>query len=386
MAVGTQMKQRRATAAVWTTSNVVLGDGELGVTTDTGIIKIGNGTSHWVDLPVAFASDYLPLLGTATNSNLLGGVSIGSIVKYTDGDTAATNDKWVKRLSDGRAKAAAGTASDDLIQKSQLDAAQAALVLTTISQTVTAAVTLALTDQSKIVAVNQTSLTTNVVVTIPANATVAFPVGAVVEVLSIGAGGSKITPAAGVTLNGSSVAYPGYGAVRLVKTATNTWMGLGRNAHKRLPKCRVYKNNGTTYTSGAETPVPWTTEDTASGNNDVWNPDHEWFTMPGTGLATARRITINKDGEYLIQANIPTTGTVTAALYIVKMVSDGTATGATKYCNAPAIAAGAAVVQRRFSAGDTVGAVYQPLSANSTDEADGTFGNRNDFIITRLSD
>jgi len=384
MAVGTQMKQRRATAAVWTTSNVVLGDGELGVTTDTGIIKIGNGTSHWVDLPVAFASDYLPVLGTAANSALLGGVSISSIVKYTDGDTAATADKWVKRLSDGRAKAAAGTASDDLIQKSQLDAAQAALVLTTISQTVTAPVTLALTDQSKIVAVNNSSLTTNVVVTIPTNASVAFPVGSVVEVLAIGVGGAKIVGASGVTLSGSYIAYPNYGAVRLVKTATNTWMGLGRNAHKRLPKCRVYKNNGTTYTSGAETPIPWTTEDTSG--SDVWNPDHEWFSMPGTGLATARRVTINKDGEYIVQANIPTTGSVTAALYIVKMVSDGTATGATKYCNSPAIAAGAAVVQRRFSAGDTVGAVYQPLAANSTDEADGTFGNRCDFIITRLSD
>jgi len=384
MAVGTQMKQRRATAASWATSNVILGDGELGVTTDTGIIKIGNGTSHWVDLPVAFASNYLPILGTAANSALVGGVGVGSLVKYTDGDTAATPSKYVQRLSDGRAKAAAGTATDDLIQKSQLDAQAAALVLTTISQTVTAAVTLALTDQSKIVAVNNSSLTTNIVVTIPANVTVAFPVGSVVEVLSIGTGGAKIVGAAGVTLSGSYIAYPGYGAVRLVKTGTNTWMGLGRNAHKRLPKCRVYKNNGTTYTSGAETPIPWTTEDTTSA--DVWNPDHEWFTMPANGLSTARRVTINKDGEYLIQANIPTTGSVTAALYIVKMVNDNTTTGATKYCNAPALAAGAAVVQRRFSAGDTVGAAYQPLSANSTDEADGTFGNRCDFVITRLSD
>ena len=384
MAVGTQMKQRRASAASWNTSNVVLGDGELGVTTDTGIIKIGNGTSHWVDLPVAFASDYLPILGTAANSALVGGVSVSSLVKYTDGDTAATASKYIQRLSDGRAKAAAGTASDDLIQKSQLDAAQAALVLSTVSRTVTAAATLALTDQTKMVLVNHSSLTTNVVITIPANASVAFPVGSVIEVCSIGAGGAKISPAGGVTLNGSYIAYPGYGAVRLVKTATDTWMGLGRNAHKRLPKCRVYKNNGTTYTSGAETPIPWTTEDTSG--SDVWNPDHEWFSMPGTGLATARRVTINKDGEYLVQANIPTTGSVTAALYIVKMVSDGTATGATKYCNAPALAAGAAMVQRRFSAGDTVGAVYQPLSANSTDEADGTFGNRCDFIITRLSD
>jgi hypothetical protein len=385
MAVGTQMKQRRDTAANWATSNVVLGAGELGVTTDTGIIKIGNGTSHWVDLPVAFSSDYLPILGTAANSALLGGVSVSSLVKYTDGDTAATPDKFLKRLSDGRAKAAAGTASDDLIQKSQLDAVQAALVLTTISQTVTAAVTLALSDQSKIVAVNNSSLTTNVVVTIPANTTVAFPVGSVIEVLSIGVGGSKIVGAAGVTLNGSYIAYPGYGAVRLVKTATNTWMGLGRNAHKRLPKCRVYKTgSGTTYTQNAETPIPWTNEDTTSA--DVWNPDHEWFTMPANGLATARRVTINKDGEYLVQANLPTTGSVTAALYIVKMVNDNTTTGATKYCNAPALAAGAAVVQRRFSAGDTIGAAYQPLSANSTDEADGTFGNRCDLVITRLSD
>lgn len=46
---------RRATAAEAAANNVVLSQGEPGFETDTGKLKIGNGTSHWNDL--AYASD-----------------------------------------------------------------------------------------------------------------------------------------------------------------------------------------------------------------------------------------------------------------------------------------------------------------------------------------
>lgn len=42
---------RRDTAARWTTSNPILGDGEQGYETDTKKMKIGNGTSTWTQLP-----------------------------------------------------------------------------------------------------------------------------------------------------------------------------------------------------------------------------------------------------------------------------------------------------------------------------------------------
>jgi microcystin-dependent protein len=42
---------RNDTAANWTTKNPVLAEGELGFESDTGTLKIGNGTSTWTGLP-----------------------------------------------------------------------------------------------------------------------------------------------------------------------------------------------------------------------------------------------------------------------------------------------------------------------------------------------
>jgi hypothetical protein len=68
-----RMQQKRATAARWAAVNPILYDGQLGIETDTGVLKWGDGVTHWLDLPIAFASRYLPLLGTAEDSHKLGG-------------------------------------------------------------------------------------------------------------------------------------------------------------------------------------------------------------------------------------------------------------------------------------------------------------------------
>lgn len=47
----TRMLQRRGTAAAWASINPVLDDGEIGYARDTNIIKIGDGVTHWNDLP-----------------------------------------------------------------------------------------------------------------------------------------------------------------------------------------------------------------------------------------------------------------------------------------------------------------------------------------------
>lgn len=52
----TLIKFRRGTAAQWTAANPVLQSGEPGHETDTGKIKLGNGTSSWTSLPY-FATD-----------------------------------------------------------------------------------------------------------------------------------------------------------------------------------------------------------------------------------------------------------------------------------------------------------------------------------------
>lgn len=41
---------RRDTAARWTSINPILMEGEIGLETDTGKAKIGDGESHWCNL------------------------------------------------------------------------------------------------------------------------------------------------------------------------------------------------------------------------------------------------------------------------------------------------------------------------------------------------
>lgn len=47
-----QMQQRRDTRANWESTNPLLLDGELGIVTDDrNLYKVGDGVSHWNDLP-----------------------------------------------------------------------------------------------------------------------------------------------------------------------------------------------------------------------------------------------------------------------------------------------------------------------------------------------
>lgn len=46
-----RLQLRRGTAALWTVNNPVLLDGEFGLESDTRLFKIGDGTTHWIDLP-----------------------------------------------------------------------------------------------------------------------------------------------------------------------------------------------------------------------------------------------------------------------------------------------------------------------------------------------
>ena len=61
MAVVTQIQIRRGTAAQWTSTNPTLAAGELGLETDTLLMKAGNGSTAWTSL--AYINQYaLPVL------------------------------------------------------------------------------------------------------------------------------------------------------------------------------------------------------------------------------------------------------------------------------------------------------------------------------------
>lgn len=385
MAVGTRMQQRRATEADWATSGYVLAPGELGVTTDTGIIKIGNGTSPWSELDPAFDSQYLPILGTAANSALLGGVSVDSLVKIADTSVTATANKYVQRTADGGVKGTDATENDELTSLQQMTAALAANKLLLVSQTVTANATLALGDANSIVYVNHSSLSANVQITVPNNSAVAYPIGTIIQVTARGAGGAKLIPASGVTLNGDVIAMPGWGTVRMVKYSTNTWFCLGMNSGKRLPTIKAYRSvGGQSYSTYAFVPYD------AIDSNSTYNPDNEWFSIPGTGMTTSRRIIVNKDGEYLCNANFSHSGSPGQSwTRIWKMVSDNTETGGRMLGISPTLVVGSVTVRVRAAAGDSFG-VENGAYSGSTDSADPLAGvsgaNPNNFSIIRLGD
>lgn len=108
----------------------------------------------------------------------------------------------------------------------RLENGQDAAQLAANAQTGTA-YTLALIDMYRLVEMNNASANT---LTIPLNATVAFPVGTVIDVLQTGAGKTTVAGAVGTTVNSTaallSVAAQ-WSTVRLRKRATDTWVVTG---------------------------------------------------------------------------------------------------------------------------------------------------------------
>jgi len=173
MAVVTQIQVRRGTASQWTSANPTLAAGEWGFETDTGKVKIGDGTTAWNSEPYIGAGD-VTLTGTQTLTN--------------------------KTLT--------------------------APIITIATNAQAASYTLVLTDQSDLVEISNASANT---LTVPLNSSVAFPVGTTITILQTGAGQTTITPISGVTINGT----PGlklraqWSSATLIKRATDTWVAIG---------------------------------------------------------------------------------------------------------------------------------------------------------------
>ena len=83
-------KQRRDTASNWTSNNTVLLAGEFGYETDTGKLKIGDGSTAWQSL------DYLPI--PDTNRLLTGNLTVGG--NFTVNGTSTTIDTTTLTVED----------------------------------------------------------------------------------------------------------------------------------------------------------------------------------------------------------------------------------------------------------------------------------------------
>lgn len=87
--------------------------------------------------------------------------------------------------------------------------------------------TLALTDDGKVVEMNNASANT---LTVPPNSSVAFPVGSQILVLQTGAGQTTLAAGAGVTINskdGNLKLSAQWCAATLIKRATDVWVVVG---------------------------------------------------------------------------------------------------------------------------------------------------------------
>jgi len=87
--------------------------------------------------------------------------------------------------------------------------------------------TAALLDDHAIITMSNAAANT---LTIPTNASVAFPVGAKLSIWMAGAGVTTVAGDTGVSINGVSAGsgdLAQYGACSVVKTATDTWLAVG---------------------------------------------------------------------------------------------------------------------------------------------------------------
>lgn len=208
MAVVTQIQVRRGTAAQWTSANPTLAAGEWGYETDTNKVKIGNGSTAWNSLGYQGAGD---IEGVTAGTGLSGGGTSGTVTVSID--TSVTVDL---------------TTAQTLTNKSLTDPK---INLAFDAQTGTTYTTV-LNDNGQVVTMNNASANT---LSIPTNASVAYPIGTQINVLQIGAGQTTIQAVTSGTTTilstGATAAAPKirarYGMATCIKAATDTWYVVG---------------------------------------------------------------------------------------------------------------------------------------------------------------
>lgn len=116
MPAQTVIKLRRDTAANWDSINPVLASGEMGVETDTGLHKFGNGSSAWGSLPYAASSKIVQQVKNASGSTMAKGSVVyisgatggDALVTLADADSEMTSSKTLGLLATAIANDAYG--------------------------------------------------------------------------------------------------------------------------------------------------------------------------------------------------------------------------------------------------------------------------------------
>ena len=207
MSVVTQIQVRRGTASQWTSANPTLASGEWGFETDTGKVKIGNGSTAWNSLGYTGAGD---IEGVTAGTGLSGGGTSGTVTVSID--TSVTADLSTAQTLTNK------TLTDPKINLA-FDAE-------------TASYTAVLANNGQVVTMSNASANN---FSIPTNASVAFPIGTQINVLQIGAGQTTIQAVTSGTTSilstGATAAAPKlraqYSAATCLKAGTDLWYVFG---------------------------------------------------------------------------------------------------------------------------------------------------------------
>jgi len=213
MAVVTQIQVRRGTAAQWTSTNPTLASGEFGFETDTGKIKIGNGSTAWTGLSYTGAAT-----GTVTSVIASTGLTGGTI---TSTGTIAIDTSVTADLT------TAQTLTNKTLTTPVITQGQATPSFTTNAYTLVAG------DAGKLLIASNSS--TAGTINIPTDATTNFAVGTQITILNQGSGLITVQATTSGTTSvystGATAASPKcraqYSAMTIWKSAANTWYAFG---------------------------------------------------------------------------------------------------------------------------------------------------------------
>lgn len=206
MAVVTQIQARRGTAAQWTSANPTLAAGEWGYETDTGKVKIGNGSTAWSSLGYTGAGD---IEGVTAGTGISGGGTSGTVTVSID--TSVTADLTT-----------AQTLTNKTLTDPKINLAINAQTGTTY--------TFVLADNGKVVTASNASAIT---VTIPPASSVAYATGAQLNIIQKGAGQVTFAQGSGVTIRstGATATAPKlraqYSSATCIYEGSDVWYVVG---------------------------------------------------------------------------------------------------------------------------------------------------------------
>jgi hypothetical protein len=208
MAVVTQIQVRRGTASQWTSTNPTLAAGEWGFESDTGKVKIGNGSTAWNSLGYTGAGD---IEGVTAGTGISGGGTSGTVTVSID--TSVTADLTT-----------AQTLTNKTLTDPKINLALNAQTGTTY--------TFVLTDNGRLVTASNAAAQTY---SIPTNASVAYPIGTQINIIQIGAGQVTINAVTSgtttISSTGATATAPKlraqFSSATCIKASTDLWYVVG---------------------------------------------------------------------------------------------------------------------------------------------------------------